>query len=386
MNQLLEHFPVNWIDGMKLNKRHFIQLENSIIERVNDSTGISIKDYEYGLIPSYQPNQPSLDLAVYDGKIALNTCRAITLGGTRVEINNLPLSELTVSIDAISSNLKREEGASYLIILNINPYQRIPVGIPDNEEIPPRQPNSIPQYNLSLVPMNQINTREFTAFNLPLGKLICQSGEFKQDTSYIPPCHRIDAYVELSNRYKELGKLVSDIEVNTLKVFQRSRDEQKIGKVNYLADSINLFSGKVLDFMTNYSSRYHLFYKQESPKFLFEFFVRLAKVIHISWRSLKDRDREEMLNYFHDHIMDYTPNVLKQTIEGIVQLSYNHIDILPILERIETFLKIVNRLFNRLIELKYIPKTKHDILVGEQKLKETFRDKPKKSVRGMFKN
>ena len=37
MNNLLTHYPVNWIDGMKLSSSHFIAVQDFVTDSVRDA-------------------------------------------------------------------------------------------------------------------------------------------------------------------------------------------------------------------------------------------------------------------------------------------------------------------------------------------------------------
>ena len=38
----IKYLSVNWIDGMKVNKNHFIQLENALNDQLRDSIGFNL--------------------------------------------------------------------------------------------------------------------------------------------------------------------------------------------------------------------------------------------------------------------------------------------------------------------------------------------------------
>ena len=40
MNNLLTHYPVNWIDGMKLSSSHFIAVQDFVTDSVRDAIAL----------------------------------------------------------------------------------------------------------------------------------------------------------------------------------------------------------------------------------------------------------------------------------------------------------------------------------------------------------
>ena len=51
MNNLLTHYPVNWIDGMKLSSSHFIAVQDFVTDSVRDAIALQTIDLNYGLQP-----------------------------------------------------------------------------------------------------------------------------------------------------------------------------------------------------------------------------------------------------------------------------------------------------------------------------------------------
>ena len=51
MNNLLTHYPVNWIDGMKLSSRHFIAVQDFVTDSLRDTIALKTTDLNYGLHP-----------------------------------------------------------------------------------------------------------------------------------------------------------------------------------------------------------------------------------------------------------------------------------------------------------------------------------------------
>ena len=44
MNNLLTHYPVNWIDGMKLSSSHFIAVQDFVTDSVRDAIALQTTD------------------------------------------------------------------------------------------------------------------------------------------------------------------------------------------------------------------------------------------------------------------------------------------------------------------------------------------------------
>ena len=44
MNNLLTHYPINWIDGMKLSSSHFIAVQDFVTDSVRDAIALQTTD------------------------------------------------------------------------------------------------------------------------------------------------------------------------------------------------------------------------------------------------------------------------------------------------------------------------------------------------------
>src|ERR1035437_5280438 len=103
----LKYLPVNWIDGMKISEVHFLQLENSIVDRVRDSAALAITNYNYGLLPPIPGTKTSLTLMVTKDqsgllRMKLTECRSVTAAGVRIEISGEGFSKLNTFETTIS--------------------------------------------------------------------------------------------------------------------------------------------------------------------------------------------------------------------------------------------------------------------------------------------
>ena len=67
MNNLLTHYPVNWIDGMKLSSSHFIAVQDFVTDSVRDAIALQTIDLNYGLQPVVGDSVKIIVLGVGNG-------------------------------------------------------------------------------------------------------------------------------------------------------------------------------------------------------------------------------------------------------------------------------------------------------------------------------
>src|SRR3989337_1744281 len=129
-----EYLPVNWTDGMKINKTHFIASENAFNYQLAQNTGSLLNEYNYGLLADKTINGGGLKLFLsidnqQQVQLRIQKCKAITIGGyyirfeedTALHGNNLLSPRLNLSVPF--SDLKGK-ASSYYIVISVNPYNR----------------------------------------------------------------------------------------------------------------------------------------------------------------------------------------------------------------------------------------------------------------------
>jgi len=142
MNQ---YYQVNWINGMKINSGHFIELENHFISRIQNSTKGFVNDLSYGLLPSDQETItiPQFSVSLSEKKIrVIRGFSAFTREGYLVQIPagmDFPLSRPS------------DDGLVHFLVLNMKPYVRMPFGEINEQESPSRFPYSIAECQFSFL-------------------------------------------------------------------------------------------------------------------------------------------------------------------------------------------------------------------------------------------
>ena len=83
MNNLLTHYPVNWIDGMKLSSSHFIAVQDFVTDSVRDAIALQTTDLNYGLQPMAGDSVKMHVLMDHYNclQLTLEECHAVTPNG-----------------------------------------------------------------------------------------------------------------------------------------------------------------------------------------------------------------------------------------------------------------------------------------------------------------
>ncbi|MUH34703.1 hypothetical protein D9O36_02510 [Zobellia amurskyensis] len=363
------HHRVNWIDGMKINKNHFITMENSTLEMIRNSERKDISPINYGLLPQLSDQDNSLDVLIsVDGQLSinvvLNRCRAITLGGYKIDITQHTTDLLVESGHILKTQytIDKEQSELY-VVLSTNPFERIAVGDSDIEEEPPRRPYVFPQYKLNILPKNETSEYELGMHHLTIGKILIEDGKTIVDADFIPPCRSVQSHPDLKFTYSELGSFLNQMELFSLhiiqKIYQKKQTNDLAGVALYLAEQVMRYLNEIITefrFVDKYESPIHMIMKS----------VNLGRVIKSSLDVFVGSGKENFLNYLTNWC-DLNQGAFENILIETIELEYVHSDINSTLVKVSSFTKLMLSLFKKLSELDYIgEKADSGIFVKEE--------------------
>jgi hypothetical protein len=359
---------VNWVDGMKISKEHLLQTEDYVIDTVRDAVNSRLCSYNFGLLPPYKGEGVSSDFEITERitnhvEIELRRCNAITAGGCRIDINPnnytnyLKLDYLFEEKD--SNNGKKEE---WDVMLIVHPFRRVPVGIPDPDETPPRHPNADKAYTLAIKPIGQINVEELGMHHLIIGRIVKNGEMYEVDKTYIPPCITMLSHPDLKRYYESFGKYLNDIEVASQKIIQKILEgEHSIG----IAQNTRLLCEHLLNYIVSVYFKYRNMGRNYAPIEIADIFSSFAHSCFVTLNFIPKKRREEMLQYFYEW-SDVTPGNFVEILADMLDLTYDHHNIRLIMEKIEFFLSVFSALWIKLSTLEYIGQHKENIVVAEK--------------------
>ena len=64
MRDQLKHFPVNWIDGMKISKNHFIAQDDAAKNALYDLASLMVSPLRYGILPPSQDGEETYNIKI----------------------------------------------------------------------------------------------------------------------------------------------------------------------------------------------------------------------------------------------------------------------------------------------------------------------------------
>jgi hypothetical protein len=373
--QQQEFLPVNWADGMKINKTHFLAQDNYFTYRQAHTVSSFINDHNYGLLPGINRQYASAKLfLLVDNEqtvhLRIQHCKAITRGGYVIEFDSdtaLDGKNLSAVIPnlQVAFDLLKDRADSYYVILQINPYTRTPYGDADPREAPARLPFTMPKYDLLLIPANETNNIALGHFQLPVGKIIVDGHVVHLADNYIPPCTAVNSHTELLEVHAGLEQFFAQMELYALQIIQKILQKKQ---QNDLAFAINRICENITMHTATESSNFRLAYIYQPPVVMITAVSGIARVIKNTIDYFTGTSKDELMNYCTEWC-GVSQDELETAIIDICNYRYNHLDINDALDKVLHFTRIISALFGNLAQLEYIGKKKEaGIFVKEQVL------------------
>lgn len=354
MAENIKHFPVNWIDGMKINKNHFITLQDNIEDLVRDARNLGVNELNYGLMSTHltRPFQYSISIDAHNElSVTIKLIKAVTPGGGRIEITDFT-GEFNEKIELKDYDFKEN---NYYLLLNVDPFQRIPTGEQNMEEIPPRFPNAMSRYFLTSVIESEVNQNNIGALQFPLAKFKTSPNNFEILTDYIPPSLTVNSHPALITLFENYETFFKQLEFNAVQISQKIRFRNSTEDENLIANMVFDSCGKILSYVAQNITRSKWTSFSMKPMEILENVVSLARIIKNSFDSFSGDGKEMLFNYFSEWT-DITNGDYERLFSETINAKYKAYDIEPTVAQVNTFIARMDYLFNILNQLDYIGK------------------------------
>ena len=373
MRDQMKHFPVNWADGMKINKTHFIAQDDATRSSLHEVASIGLSPVRYGVLPASVAGENTFVVNVtVDNqntvRVAVLSCHAFTPGGIRIAIP--ALGQGLQEADGVPAvNFPLAVSGSNMVwwaVLIVNPFERQPTGSPDLTENPPRFPSSAPTYTVEVVSDTQFKQYANHPYAIAIGKIVVNGSDIRVDDEYIPPCISISAHPDLESLLHEIDQFFGNLEnrcsLIVQKIYRKSQNQgNDLGElVQFLCDRMLLHLGQAIT-----SLRWTMLH--ESPVSLFAALASLSRVIKNTIDLRIGSGKEEMMNYLSDWC-ELKQGELETLLSGMASMRFDNNDVNANIHRVIQFVKVTDRLFDTLSKLEYIGKRKESgIFVKEEK-------------------
>ncbi|AZA74480.1 hypothetical protein [Chryseobacterium indoltheticum] len=367
MIQPIKHFAINWVDGMKVSQKHLNDQDNFLIDTIRDGNSLGITNYNYGLLPlSNEFTDKTIfdvhNTATNDVQLFIKNCSAVTLAGYRLE-----LKDRRVSVKSLAKSLNLDENqmdGEYYILISVNPFDKVPFGDIDPEEIPPRHPNSHANYHIELLPVSSLNSNHSGGNYLVVGKVDFKGNIAQVNTNFIPPCTSIQSHPVLIDYYNGYAKSIGNLQQYAFKIIQKASHKNQN---TALALNVKALCNVLVNTFGDMYFQFRNIIPYQPPVFLIETFATLALRMYNSTQILVPGELEEMLNYSLEW-SEIAPHTLLNQLSTVAETNYDHHNSGEPLLYISQMLKSLETIFSKLSELDYIGQRKENIIVNEQEV------------------
>lgn len=367
-----EYLPVNWVDGMKINKTHFIAQFNASTYQQAQGLSAMITDINYGLIPNNIADNAVKIYISADNQQYINVrvlhCSAITKGGYVISFDHdssLNDSSLNIRIPQLNTPLSdiSETDKEYFVVISVSPYERVPGGNINIEEVPPRLPYTLPKYELHLLPFGDIHAGSLGPFLLPIGKVKIVDGNLTLQEDYIPPCAVVNSHPLLREMHAEWTVFLGKMELVSLQIIQKiiAKKQQ-----NDLSIPVQKICENMLAHLASVYDSFKSVSSCQPPLQMITVLAGLARMINNSFDIFLGSVKEELLKYI-DETCGIEPADYARTTADLCNIKYDHFDIAASIQKVNSFIQLTDHLFTSLLSLEYIGKRKEaGIFVKEQ--------------------
>lgn len=361
------YYAVNWTDGVKITKDHFTESYFNTVNTIRDTVQTITHSYDYGLLQAKKGMLSPLEIETHTHTeerlvLKLQSCNAITAGGFKIEfMPDMYGGELpTATIE--SKDIDTNSNLEFYLIVTVNPFELIPVGEPDPEVIPLHHPYVLPKIGLKIVSKSQFNSSFLEKHFLLVGKIQWRNGSFLVDKGYTPPVARVMYYRPLHEFHKQMTQIFLRLRNYSIIINKKNRDKFQS---NALVRNTFLLSAKVMDFVSQYTFEFSQVGEGQSPIFIGQRVSVLANYLSNELAIMEETEKEKLLQYYYEWI-DIKPSVFESTLGDLIDLKYDHLDINSMLDKVDFFVVILDKLWKRLSDLEYIGQRKDNIVISEE--------------------
>lgn len=372
----IEHLPVNWVNGLKLNNRHFFETYYNMVDTVRHGREACLTSYNYGFGENPSGTGSPIELetmgdTIDTACIRLKSCNAVTRNGDTILYDRKLYGDyvptMKVKDSEIVTDKEKDTGGStgkeiaFYVILSVNPYKLLPVGFPDPEVTPLHHPYALPEISLQLMTASKVN-KEFMQHDCIIaGKCVMEGPSVVIDTDYIPPVQRVRHDGRLMSFLDAFKKRVQSLYDHSLAVFRKNVRDSRRDK---LMDNTFSLCNAVQEFYAMHFFDLNYLAPELPPIHLVQLANELARRLQAALHTIPKREAEYLLQYYQEWT-NITPADFQQALDGVEDIEYQHTDMLPSLRTVSKLTKTLEKVFKIMSELEYVGLMRENIILSE---------------------
>ncbi|MDT7830633.1 hypothetical protein RQM65_18330 [Pricia sp. S334] len=359
------NFKINWIDGMKITKEHFQDLQNYTENGIKNALVNRKSRFDYGISrPRLRAGSNfSITLDTHKNlKISIKRLLATTPDGNRIAISD---RTPTVDDDIAITDLVKNKSERGFLMLNLDAQHPVAFGEPDPKEVPPRLPFLADGYFFSYVDAEELGKMGVMGNQLPIAKIENDGQNLSSTSDYIPPCTSVDANDKLIAFYDRTDAFLKKAEQDVIAIARKIKARQN---ENPIADAMFMPVDKSYSYLAQQITNVKWKQYEMHPRDLLEIVVTFARLFKGSIDMSSPEDKEQLFNYFGDWT-DLKGGDYEKTFNNIINLKYDHLDVNDNIKSVTNFMNTIGALLNVLTQVDYIGQRRDmGIFVNENKV------------------
>ena len=367
MTEDIKNFKVNWIDGMKISKEHFQQLQSYTWDTIRDMGSVRMGRFDYGAIASSSKNTNEflINIDAHNNlKVAIKVLKAVTPNGNRVEITaETPSFKEDITVEELSNS--GFDGG--YVLLNVDTENSVAFGTKNPKEMPPRLPFLTANYFVTFITASDMESEGVSSNQIPIAKIERREKGLLVAQQYIMPAVTLAADQGLTKFYGEIETFFKMTERNAIQIVQKIRSKDND---NIIADTLFVAVDKIYTLLGTELTRFKCEEYDLTPRELINSIVSFARLFKNAVDVAPSQHKEQLFNYFAEWT-DLKGGDYEKLFTNVINLTYNHNDIEQNISVLKDFTGTINKLFTLLTQVDYIGKRKDmGIFVNENSLKE----------------
>lgn len=342
---MVKHTLVNWKDGMKINKSHFISSDNHHIQQSNLARRVFLNENNFGLLPEGQQGfQPDYDIVFSNGQVTISrfALSLVMLDGSMLRINSDDINDINTDTSKINTRFKVDDDREkeFAVIVTTRPYERISYGEYDTEDLPLKRPGALQGFNFVVEPVKQVQKAWFGNDFFVLARFSIEDGVAVSDKNYIPPSTSMLSHPRLKEIYHNVYNDILTLESALLKTASKYRTK----KADNLNETLLYLSTNMLMNISRvkFEVKHKLLF--EPPVNLVCLVKELANIFRNSIDIRSSAGKDGFLTEVNQ-ILGIPKAKFIDKLNDVINLEYRHYDIQHIFVQLLAFLKDAKTIF-----------------------------------------
>jgi hypothetical protein len=358
---------INWINGMKLGKAHFLELQSAVWDSLALSRSLGLNNYSFGILSAAEQSELKIDILVQQPNIIeveIKSMLGVTLNGSLIDIE--PADQLKNSFQLDQLELK-DENSKYYAIIAVDKENPQPYGSPKTDEIPVRLPYLKPNYTIDLISENHLSNSAKPTHVIPVAAFLIQRGRVKRIDEYIAPSVRLNGSSDALSFYNSYVDFLLKLEDCCTDTVSKARNKERI--TNLYKNAVYVCE-RLLPQIESSLLRIKLLNGSLCVIDLLQNSATLGRNIHNSLQIIDPKEREEFVNYIAEQT-SLSPGEYARVLNNIFTAEYDHWNVMDTLTILSGFCKVTLQLFTKIKESEYVGK-KQDagIIIDERTTRE----------------